>query len=141
MYHTFIEFIILLDNFLVIYMIFLISFSNCSDVLSVFTCARAIGNLWNICLGVTILFIFAGNILLSKTSRTLHLPSKNVYRFLRTPFAFLFFYGFCGLVFSFKFIMSPNKLLWSSTASFKIIIPKVFIARKFLKLYVYSFVL
>ena len=37
------------------YMICLISFGKFSDVLSAFTCVRAIGNLWSICLGVNIL--------------------------------------------------------------------------------------
>ena len=36
-------------------MISIISFSNFSDVLPAFTCARAIGNLRSICLGVNIL--------------------------------------------------------------------------------------
>ena len=62
LYYTFIEFIILLYTFLVIsfarykeYMIWRISFSKFSDVLPAFTCARAVGNLWSICLGVDIL--------------------------------------------------------------------------------------
>ena len=52
----------LLYTFLVIsfaqykeYIISLISFSNFSDVLSVFTYASAFSNLWDICLGVNIL--------------------------------------------------------------------------------------
>ena len=61
-------------------------FSKFSDVLPAFTCARAIGNLWGICLGVNILrlewsekpvplpVVFIGNILLSKALRTLSLP-------------------------------------------------------------------
>ena len=59
---NFIELIILLNIFLVIslaqckkYMIWQISFSMFSDVLPAFTSARAIGNLWSICLGVNIL--------------------------------------------------------------------------------------
>ena len=36
------------------YVICLISFSKFSDVLLAFTCARAIGNVWSICLGVNI---------------------------------------------------------------------------------------
>ena len=61
-FYNFIWFIILLYTFLVIsfsqykeYMIFLISFNMFSDVLSAFTCASAIDNLWSICLGVNIL--------------------------------------------------------------------------------------
>ena len=60
--YNFIEFIILIYTFLVIsfaqykeYIICLISFSKFSDVLPAFTCARAIGNLWSICLEVNIL--------------------------------------------------------------------------------------
>ena len=63
MYYIFIEFIILLYTFLVIsfarykeYMICLILFSKFSDFLPAFTCARAIGNLWSICLGVSRIF-------------------------------------------------------------------------------------
>ena len=62
LFYNFIEFIILLYTFLVItfarykeYIIYLISFSKFSDVLPVFTCASATGNLWKICLGVNIL--------------------------------------------------------------------------------------
>ena len=81
MYYTFIEFIILLYTFLAIsfaqckeYMISLISFSKFSDVLPAFTCARAIGKVWNNCLGDNILSSlpyvnFIGNIPLSKALR------------------------------------------------------------------------
>ena len=79
------------------YMMRLISFSKFSDVLSAFTCTRAIGNLWSICLGVNILIlewsetlsekpgplIFIGKISPSKASKTLSLSSKKVYKFLR----------------------------------------------------------
>ena len=51
LYYTFTEFIILLHPFLAIsfagykeYMICLISFSKCLDVLTAFNCGRAIGN-------------------------------------------------------------------------------------------------
>ena len=63
-------------------MICLISFSKFSDVLPAFTCARAIGNLSSICLGVNILShvakserrpspcaAFIGNIILLKALR------------------------------------------------------------------------
>ena len=83
------EFIILLYTFLVIsfdwykeYMICLISLSKFSDVLPVFTCLKAIGNLWMMCLEVNILrlewsekpvpSIFIGNILPSKHVFSLH---------------------------------------------------------------------
>ena len=59
------KFVILLYNFLVIYfacykeyMVYRISFSKSSDVLTAFTCAMAIGNLQNICLVVNILSPF-----------------------------------------------------------------------------------
>ena len=62
LYYTFIEFIILLYTYLLIsfaqykeYVNCLILFSKFSDVLPAFTCARAIGNLSIICLGVNIL--------------------------------------------------------------------------------------
>ena len=80
----------LLYTFLVIsfaqykeYTICLISLSKFSDVLLAFTCARAIGNLWSISLGVNILrlewpfsekpvpSVFIGNILVSKALKTL----------------------------------------------------------------------
>ena len=62
LFYKFIEFITLLYTFLVIsfarykeYIFHLILFSKYSDILHVFTCARAIGNLWSICLGLNIL--------------------------------------------------------------------------------------
>ena len=62
LFYNFIEFIILLYTFLVIsfaqykeYMICLSLFSKFLDVLIAFTCARAVGNLWSICLEATIL--------------------------------------------------------------------------------------
>ena len=62
LFYNFTELIILFYTFLVIsfalykeYMICLFSFSKFLDVLRIFTCARAIGNLWSICLGVNIL--------------------------------------------------------------------------------------
>ena len=62
LFYNFIEFIILLCTFLVIYfswskdyIIYLISFGKFSDVFPAFKLARAIGNLWSICLGVNIL--------------------------------------------------------------------------------------
>ena len=63
--YNFIEVFILLYTFLGYYvvwhkeyMIWLVLFSKLSDVLPVFNCARAIGNLLSICLGVSILSIF-----------------------------------------------------------------------------------
>ena len=81
---------ILLCTFLVIsfawykkYMICLISFSKFSDVLLAFTFARAIGNLWSICLEVNIFnpfpcIAFFGNILFSKAF-TLHLHKEHMH--------------------------------------------------------------
>ena len=73
------------------YMICLISFSKFSGVLPAFTCARVIGSLGIICLGIDILrlewfktlseksvpSIFIRNILLSKASTTISLLSKS----------------------------------------------------------------
>ena len=81
MCYTFTEFITLLFTFLVISfsqykksMVCLISFSKFSDVLPAFTCTRAIGNVWSICLGVNILshlpcLDFIGSIPLLKALR------------------------------------------------------------------------
>ena len=75
--NNFMEFIILLYTFLVTYfswykeyMIWQISFSKFSDVLSAFTCATAVGNLWSIWLGV--------NILSPSTRFTLNLASDTI---------------------------------------------------------------
>ena len=68
----------------------LILFNKLFQLLPAFTYARAIGNLWSICLGVSTLSLewskfeksvpifFIGNILLSKASGTLSLPSKSI---------------------------------------------------------------
>ena len=53
------------------YMICVTSFSKCLDALPAFTCVKAIGNLWSICLGVNIFnsfpcVDFIGNIPLLK---------------------------------------------------------------------------
>ena len=60
--YIFIKLAILLYTFLVTYIawyrkyiIFLTSFKKFSDVLPTFTCAKAIANLWNVCLGLNIL--------------------------------------------------------------------------------------
>ena len=98
------------------YMICLILYSKFSDVLFAFTCTRAIGNLWSTCLVVNMLrlewletlsqklvpLIFIGNILLSKPSRTLSFPSE--------------------MYMTLKFIIWTNKLLWSVSASCKVIL-------------------
>ena len=59
---------------------YLISFSKFSDVLPAFTCTRANGNLWSICLGVNILsstnFVaFIGNIPILTALRVNSRPS------------------------------------------------------------------
>ena len=62
LYYTFIEFITLLYTFSLNsltrykeYMIYLFSFNKFSEILPALACARAIGNLWSICLWVNIL--------------------------------------------------------------------------------------
>ena len=62
LFYNIIEFIILLHTFLLIsfaryreHITCLILVSKFSDVLTGFTCARAIDNLWSFCLGVNIL--------------------------------------------------------------------------------------
>ena len=52
--------------------------------------------------------IFIGNILLSKALRTLSLPSKRAYKFLRVSLFSCFFFGFCGFVFFLKIIILTN---------------------------------
>ena len=65
LYYICIEFILLLYILLVIsfdwhkeYVICLISLSNFFDILPAFPYARTTGNLWNICLGFNIWFLF-----------------------------------------------------------------------------------
>ena len=77
LFYNFIEFIILLYTFLVIYfaqhkkyITCLIWFSKFSDVLPAFTSASTIGNLWSICLIVHILRCLRSDNLRSKTSTT-----------------------------------------------------------------------
>ena len=85
------------------YVIWLISFSKFSDVLPVFTCASAIDNLWNICLGLIILSpsLFV-NIQLMKSLRVNSRPStravalSKVSRFLTLP----------------SFVFGSNRLFW-----------------------------
>ena len=118
-------------------MIFLISFSKCTDVLTVFTCARAINNLWSIYLGVNILglewsetmsektvpSIFIGNILLSEALKNISLPSKRLYKPSRTSPFCCFFSQFFVFTSFLKFRISTNKSLWSLSASFRVIVP------------------
>ena len=110
-----IEFNLLLYTFLVIsfarckkYLIFLIWLGKFLNVVSVFSCPRAIGYLWNRFLGVNILrlewsetlseksvpSVSVENILFSKASRTLSLPSQNPCKFLRVSFFFHFFLNY-----------------------------------------------
>ena len=111
--------LIMLHTFLVIcldwykdYTICIISFNKLSELLPAFTCASAIGNLWSIYLGVSILssewldfkmpvpLDFIGNILLSNASRTFSLPSKILYKFSRTiSFSCFFFYSLVSHIF------------------------------------------
>ena len=84
--------------------------------------------------------IFNANILFSKASRTLSLPSRSGHKLIRISLFFCFFSGFWGFILLLKLIILTNKLLWSTSGSFKVILPlqmslpKVFIIRKFLKL-------
>ena len=135
LFYNFIEFIILFYTFLVISfapykecIICLISFSTFSDVLPAFTCARAISNLWNLCLvfwaaygrtpygqrGATratwsevlqspFTCFLIRNIPLLKALRTFYLPLGSIIAFLRVfPF-------FSFLTNSFAFADSSEK--------------------------------
>ena len=124
-----------------------------------FTCARGIGNLWSICFVVRTLSLrlsgfkmpasldFVENILLSKTSRILSLPSKKLCKFSKTIsfICFFFFSWLLGFVFFLKVMISANKSVWYLSVSSIVILPSkisvetVFIVWKFLKLYVNSF--
>ena len=115
LFYNFAELIILFYTFLVIsfalykeYMICLFSFCKFLYVLPIFTCAKAIGNLWSICLGVNILCCVNSKTLRSETLAT---PAKSEERPL--PF-------FCllkSIIFStilttfFGFSFSGNSLL------------------------------
>ena len=106
-------------------MICIISFNTFSDVLPGFTCTSAVGNHGSVYLGVNVLrlkwsetlsekplpSIFIGNILLSKALRTLSLPSKRLYTFLRTASFSCFFSGLFGFSLFLKFKISTNKSL------------------------------
>ena len=100
-----------------------------------FTCVRTIGNLWSNYLGVNILSLdwsvfkrpepsnFIKNILLSKPSGSISLPSKNLYKFLKAIYFSCFFLLSCGLVLYSKLLMLLDKLSWSSLASSKVVFP------------------
>ena len=109
------------------YMIYRISFSKFSDILPAFTCARAIGNLCSLYLGISILrqercsrsktvavwsnisrrpvlsIGLIGNILLSKPLKTISVPAKNAHRLLRVSLFCSFPMGFSG----FAFFLNP----------------------------------
>ena len=124
-----------------VYMICLILFSKSSNLLPAFTSARAIGNLWSTCLEANIL-----RLELSEKTCTFSFyckyfgfkSMKNSFSTLKKCIFFLFFPWILGPRFFLKAIISTNKLLWPSSASFKVILslqmspPKVFIVRKFL---------
>ena len=74
LFDNFIVFIILFHTFLVMFfaryrenIIFMISFSNFSDVLPALTCESAIGNLWSICFELKILWFDWSETLLQAT--------------------------------------------------------------------------
>ena len=93
LFYNFIESIMLLYTFLVIcfprykkYVIWGTSISNFSDVLPGFTCARAIGNLLGICLGVNILRPFSNfKIIIIKFNnlRSRFVKFRNVFYFTK----------------------------------------------------------
>ena len=100
-----------------------------------FTCARAVGNLWGICLGVRTLNLewsgfkmpvpldFVENILLSKAPRIFSLHSKN-YTSYQEPFLFLVFFSWLlGSVFFLKFMILANRPVWYLSASSILILP------------------
>ena len=143
LFYNFIEFIILLYNFLAIsfaqhkeYIICLISFSNFSGVLPAFTWANAIGNLWSICLGVNILsclwlktlskrllipfhcFPF-GNFPLSKALRSFCFPLRNIIAFLKVIAFFSFLNDSFGFVDSLKISTSSFNIISCSNALYK----------------------
>ena len=146
MYYIFIEFMILLHTFIVIslarckdYMIRLISFTKFSHVLADFTCARAIGILWIIYLGDNILWLewweerpclknlyfqFWLEIFAFKIIKYFFYSLKKCIQVFKNNFLLLFFTWILWSWFLFlKSIISTNKLLWSSSASFKVILP------------------
>ena len=110
-----IDLIMLLYTFLVIPFdwcrdktICLISFNNLSELLPVFTCVRATGNLWSICLGVNILshvpfFDFYENIPLLKALRSNSLPSYRFIALPKTSFFLLLSLSDLGLILLLKF--------------------------------------
>ena len=80
-------------------------------MLPCFTCARAIGNLSSMCLGVDIL-----RLEMSKSEKSVPSVLKNI-------FALLFFLWIWGFYLLLKFLVSTNKLLWSLSVSFQVILP------------------
>ena len=67
--------------------------------------------------------IFTGNILLLKALRTLSLPSKRLYKLLRTSSFCCFFSELFGFAFFLKFKISTKKSLWPASASSVAIVP------------------
>ena len=129
MYYIFIEFILLLYNFLVFsfawykgYMICLTSFRKCFDVLLAFTCARAIGNLLSICFGFNTLVCIRSEMSfsLSQLSYWIYFVFKTVKKFyfpLRILITFLkvsvFLFGYFGSVDSLNLSISSFKFICS----------------------------
>ena len=111
--------------------------SKFSDVLTAFTSARTINNLWSICLGVNtfrlewsetlsekpVPSIFIKNIFLSEALRILSLPSKRLYKVLRTFYFCCFFFGYFCFTCFLRFKISTNKSLLSLSASFVVNVP------------------
>ena len=117
--------IILLYTFLVICfdwykekIICLISFNKFSELLLAFTCARVIGNLWSICLGVNILspvpvVDFNGNDPALKPLITNSLPSYRFFAVLETFLLFFLSSSFFGLALLLKFTIYSTKSVCS----------------------------
>ena len=130
------------------YIIWRISFSKSSGVLSDFTCASAAGNLWIIYLGVDVLRLKQSEtlatrarmpgqpvpllgcieqILFLKTLKTISLHSKSTVKVLRIfP---LFFSLSLGIMFCYA-SNSYAKSHWLLSKSFKVFLPKYFSSKR-----------
>ena len=109
LFYDFVEFIILLHTFLVISFakykectICLISRSKFSNVLSAFTCVRAIGNLWSICFGFNLLTCLRSKTLATRAMFKVSSKSFTVFLFIKVDnffqqYRLLFsYFGFQG---------------------------------------------
>ena len=99
------------------YMIWQISFSKFSDVVPAFTCARAIGNLWNICLRVNILSCL----------RSATLATRAKFKWCLFLFVCLFYWKYSTFK-AIKMFLSSTKMLclFSKSAIFFSFLSRVF---------------